>query len=522
MTQWLPSFAGALAALALSTSAAATTYHVAPGGSDSNSGSEASPFATIQHAADVAAAGDTIDVAAGVYAGARFSTSGTPTAPITLHGAAGAVVDRPGPRNSNGDNLWVRDASFVTIEGFESRNAPRAGIAVQAEPDTEAHGVVLRNNTCYDNGRWGIFTAYAEGVVITGNETSFSADEHGIYVSNSADNPVVTHNVSHHNNSSGIQINADPAQDGDGRISNALVAYNVIYENGTAGAAGINLASVVESRIIDNLLYDNHATGIAGWDDGAGNEWGTHDNLIANNTIVQAPDARFAISLIDGSTRNTVVNNILVHTGSRGSIEIDSSAKAGLVSDFNVLVDRFAFDGEFISADQWRSRGYDAHSIFADVSELFVDAANSDYRLRESSPAIDAGTNAAGVSDDLAGVPRPQGRAFDIGAYEAGGSASDFSLSIDPGTIATSRGATGQIVVTVARTGGFTGEVTIVAPDAKSMKIRLTPPSGSTGGASVSFDFKVKKSAKKGPRQLVFTGTAAGITRTTTVTLVVQ
>src|SRR5262249_19277328 len=159
----------------------------------------------------------------------------------------------------------------------------------------------------------------------------------------------------------GIQINADPAEPGDGIISNALVAYNVIYENGTGGAAGINLASVVESRIVDNLLYDNHASGIAGWDDGDGNQWGTHDDLIANNTIVQASDARFAIVLIDGSTSDTVVNNILLDTGGRGSIEIDSSAEPGLASDFNVIVDRFELDDDFISADEWRARGHDAH-----------------------------------------------------------------------------------------------------------------------------------------------------------------
>ena len=49
--------------------AEAITYYVAPPdiGSDSNPGTIVSPFATIQHAINVAASGDAVSVAAGVY-----------------------------------------------------------------------------------------------------------------------------------------------------------------------------------------------------------------------------------------------------------------------------------------------------------------------------------------------------------------------------------------------------------------------------------------------------------------------
>ncbi len=50
---------------------------------------------------------------------------------------------------------------------------------------------------------------------------------------------------------------------------------------------------------------------------------------------------------------------------------------------------------------------------------LFVDAANGDYRLQAGSPCIDAGSNDAVVrATDLAGNPRIQGLAVDMGAYE--------------------------------------------------------------------------------------------------------
>jgi hypothetical protein len=42
-------------------------YHVAPGGSDSDSGSPSAPWVTIQHAADVATPGSVVHVAPGAY-----------------------------------------------------------------------------------------------------------------------------------------------------------------------------------------------------------------------------------------------------------------------------------------------------------------------------------------------------------------------------------------------------------------------------------------------------------------------
>jgi predicted outer membrane repeat protein len=47
----------------------------------------------------------------------------------------------------------------------------------------------------------------------------------------------------------------------------------------------------------------------------------------------------------------------------------------------------------------------------------FVNPAAGDYHLADGSPAIDAGAN-VGVTTDLDGVTRPQGKGYDIGAYE--------------------------------------------------------------------------------------------------------
>src|SRR5262249_39400380 len=158
---------------------------------DSNNGSAGSPFATIQKASDVAVGGDTVIINAGTYVGAKFATSGTSLNRITFQAQPGVIVNAPGAANTNNDNLWIRDASYITMDGFESMNSPRSGIAVQGEPDAEVHGIVLQNNNCHNNQVWGIFTGYAEGILIQNNTTTYSVEQHGIYVSNSADNPTI-------------------------------------------------------------------------------------------------------------------------------------------------------------------------------------------------------------------------------------------------------------------------------------------------------------------------------------------
>jgi hypothetical protein len=435
--------AAVLCVMLLPVTSAATTYYVSPSGSDANAGSAAAPWRTLQKAGDVAGAGDDVIVLPGTYQGFRPRNSGTSAAPVHFLAQPGVVVTSPGPANSNSDNIWVRNVDYVVLDGFETHSAPRAGIAVQGEPTANATGVTIRNCHCHDNARWGIFTGFARDLVIEDNETAGSAIEHGIYVSNSGDRPAVRRNHVHHNRASGIQLNADPIQlgpdpsdpQGDGIIAQAVVEQNVIHDNGAGGGAAINLASVRSSLIRNNLLYNNHASGIAGWDDGEGsNRYGTRDNRMLGNTIVQPSDGRWAITLLNGSTGNLIADNILYSAHSfRGVISVDASSRPGLTSDYNSVMNRFSTDGgsTVISLASWQGLGYDLHSFLATPADHFVDPA-SDFHLKERSPAIDAGTALAELPNDLDGLARPQRLGFDCGAYEAPGAPGTLVPSATP------------------------------------------------------------------------------------------
>ncbi len=185
---------------------------------------------------------------------------------------------------------------------------------------------------------------------------SRSQAEHGIYVGNSGDRPVIRHNLIWGNNANGIHMNGDLSQGGDGIISGALVEGNIIHDNGVAGGSGINCDGVQSSIIRNNLLYNNHASGISLYQIDGGQP--ARNNQILNNTIIEASDARWAINIQNASTGNIVLNNILYNLHSfRGSIDISADSLPGFVSDSNVVMDRFSTDGGStrLTLAAWRS-----------------------------------------------------------------------------------------------------------------------------------------------------------------------
>jgi len=400
-------------------------YFVAPDGNNAAAGDANAPWQTLQFAADSVGPGDRVTVRAGQYTGFYLTTSGTAAAPIAFLAEPGVLINEPNSVTPDGINLEL--VSHVVVDGFAVSGVPRAGVRAVGLANQPASFVTIRNVTASNNGRWGIFTGHVDDLLIESNRTSGSVAEHGIYVSNSGDRPIVRNNIAWSNNGSGIQLNADESQGGDGIITQAVISGNVIYDNGRGGGSGINLDGVQNSLIVNNLLYQNHASGVSLFQiDGGGPSTG---NRLINNTIHQADDGRWAVNLQDGAADTTVLNNILVSDHSfRGAIDASGDSLLGLDSDYNVVIPRFTSDDQSLTLAEWQSlTGGDAHSIDASVAELFVDASTGNYHLQPDAPAIDMGTANMAPGVDLDGLPRPQGLGFDVGAFEFGGLPGDFN-----------------------------------------------------------------------------------------------
>ena len=447
-----------LSAIALGANLArGTQFYVAPGGSNSAAGTAAAPWATLQHAANVVSAGDRVVVRPGNYKGFYLSARGTPGNPIEFFAEPGVLINVPTDGAGNQDGINLERAWHVIIDGFAVTGMPRAGVRSVGLPTEFAKFVTIRNVHAYDNGYWGIFTGHVNDLLIENNETSGSTIEHGIYVSNSGDRPVIRGNRSWGNRSNGIHMNGDESEGGDGVISDALVSGNIIYDNGLGGGSGINMDGVQDSRIENNLIYNAHSSGISLYQiDGGGPSSG---NEVVNNTIHQASNGRWALNIqgkddddpeTPGAIDNTVLNNILVTQHSfRGAIDISADSLPGLVSDYNAVISRFTTNdsASVISLAAWRTQtGQDAHSFVATPAALFENWVAGDYRLKAGSPAINAGTGTLAPPIDLFGNSRPTG-AVDIGAIEFGSaSTADFNEdgSVDADDLVAWRGAFGS------------------------------------------------------------------------------
>lgn len=407
---------------------AGATYYVATTGSDAHPGTLAQPWATLQHAADTVGPGDTVVVRGGAYAGFHLETSGTPAARIVWRNFPNEEVEITADNPVTPDGINLEGASYVTLEGFEVRNRTRAGIRAVL-----CRHVHLRFNFAEQNGRWGIFTGCCEDLVIEYNVTGESALEHGIYVSNSGDRPILRNNFSYDNRANGIHMNGDRFIDcggvvpQDGTISNALVEGNVLAGNGLGGGSAINCDGVTNSTIRNNLIFAQLASGISLYRiDGQAPSSG--NRVIGNTVHVAAVSGRWALNVRDDSSGTFVRNNTFWSDHSfRGAMSVCSpGCLTGFDSDYNAVEDRFTLDdgGSVLTLAQWRTAtGQDQHSFVAAPADLFVAPvlipANADYRLKRGSPAVNAGVPLADLFEDLAGSPRPLDGGVDIGALEA-------------------------------------------------------------------------------------------------------
>ncbi len=174
---------------------------------------------------------------------------------------------------------------------------------------------------------------------------------------------------------------------------------------------------------------------------------------IVNNTFALAGDGVYSPSSTQlyvaanwgsAASKGIFKNNIVTQSGTVSggpSVMFDPTGLANVDIDYNnwgpgvswkwggnSTTNSFA---SFAAQSQATASTNEKHSLQA--NPLFV--GGGDYSLQTASPAKDRGVDlsAKGVTTDLTGLARPQGPAFDIGAYETGsGLAPPRLLSVEP------------------------------------------------------------------------------------------
>jgi hypothetical protein len=405
-------------------------YYVARDGDDANPGTEDLPWLTIQHAADVMVAGDTVRIREGTYAErVAPQESGAPGRPITFAAQPGETVTLDGSEMSFewSGMFTIADRSYVTVSGLRIASSPYFGVYVGGssvtgiviegnvisdsqssgiqvfgrESDPRPTDITIRNNTverpCANGDQEGISLSAVDGFEVSGNSVLDSYKE-GIDAKDGCANGVISGNVVRNADYGGPGIYVD-AYDLDS--SNVVVSGNLVYGQGE----GLSLATEQGGSLEDVLLFNNvvftdgNGLSIHGYDV-AGSHLKT-DVVVINNTFhvgnicVQVTDER---EHFEGFVLR---NNIF------------SGNDWSMVNFVSLLETDVAFDHNLFTAI---SGVYGESYVTGPV--LFESPADGDFHLQTGSPAIDSGSPDLAPSDDFDGVGRPAGEGFDMGAFE--------------------------------------------------------------------------------------------------------
>jgi hypothetical protein len=203
-----------------------------------------------------------------------------------------------------------------------------------------------------------------------------------------------------------------------GCAPDALVHDNLIIDSGQSPFAnhqnnGLQIGGGAGGKYYNNVLINTAGVGmtIVGF---------SADLEVYNNLIVgTGMDAIFSDDR-PGTVPNTryrIVNNTIVNAG-RDAIRLYSEFHNHEIYN-NALISPTS--GRYVVLLSNQIRTTQRNNFQGSVATAqFVDLLNADYRLAGTSPLRDAGirVDTMGISLDLENLPRQQGSAVDIGAYE--------------------------------------------------------------------------------------------------------
>lgn len=382
---------------------------------------------TIQAAIDAAASGDTILVSDGVYR-ENIDFKGKAITVRSVNGPATTIID--GGSISCVVRFVTAETSGSVLSGFTLQHGlgtgvclvEGAGIFVDNASPTITNNIIADNEGCDGVGIGvGFGSPLIQGNVITRNHRSPTCSGGlgggGISIRGNSSVQIIGNTITENTMGNGV---------GGGGIAlfssgTAIVRGNVISGNTveTMGG-GISLKFFTTAIITDNVITGNSATnggGIAASVPDTSTAARIVNNTIAGNTATDK-GSQLYVDGIDSATQ--IWNNIMFGTSVQAAVVCDTTQS--LTPPVLRFDDAFSTMGPAYAGSCANAASRDGN---LSVDPGFVNS-TSDFHLGPTSPAIDAGSNAAPSlpSTDFTGNPRildsnNDGTAtVDLGAFE--------------------------------------------------------------------------------------------------------
>jgi len=452
---------------------AAATYYVDrnhAAASDSNVGTaETSPWKTIVHAADTAQAGDTVLIKAGTYQDGDVVVANSGTSDLNRITFAAFPGDE---RQAiiKGATFISRGNDFITVSGLKIMNSPRHGILFEGRPDpaTPAEGIIISGNYTYNTCNAGISIRGVpwdqppgdydniRDVEIANNLVELATNSQLATPTNdclgeviSVANGVVNINV--HDNEIRLgdpnMVGGDEGIDFKEGVRDSSIYHNYIHDLSDkaiyldGGSANPAICPTCDPQVTNIHIYDNvmarlPSNGISVTTEGQGDVDGVY---IYNNIAFDVDGDGFLVyNHPGGATDGGTVNNVyLIHNtatrSKRRGFSVDHETATGILFQNNIAwanVGTHDFYSKNLAGPTYLSNLCikDPGKCIIQADPQFSDAANNDFSLAATSPAIDVATTidpallAAGIGTaDIVGTARPEGTVSDIGAHEYSG-----------------------------------------------------------------------------------------------------
>jgi len=456
---------------------AGTIYYVdATNGNDVNPGTELLPWRTIQKAADMIVAGDTVRVKASIY-NERVS--------VTKSGISGSLIQfiANGVVNVQGFNI---NSNYVKVKGF---NCDPTG----SKWNTNSTGFYVSGNHC----------------VVEDNHIE-DAPFYGIQLKDTTDNCTIKNNHLVRTAMAGIVVNGSNHLIEDNEIEDTRCEIEGIEYDDADGIRFFGSGHTFRGNYIHDITYENnptqspHIDGFQTWNHGycegqGGNNCTFEKNLI-ELPVYKSPYAVGTGFQLEGSgggiSNLTIKNNIikcfrgiLMYYDNNGHKIVNNTIVGDLSFDTDNLpvgirietigshtIENLTIKNNIICEQPWMAIylsgcsnldiGFNCtynsdgsspmgipqwHDLWG-LNPKFVSLAGGDYHFLSGSPCIDNGAIVYEVNDDYDSNSRPQGEGYDIGAYEYQGSVSP-PLSAETNASSTS----GYVPLTVDFTGSASG-----------------------------------------------------------------